>query len=373
MITLTVAGVNYTDFVSASANNSLGTVSGTFNFEATSTATEVLPVKPGQTCSVLVDGVKVITGYVDVVTISYDSGSHSISISGRDKTADIVDCTMLASESDFSGKMSFKSLCETAIQKSGVTGVGVVDQANVKDFNAISLQSAAVGETIHGFLEKYARKRQVILTSNGDGDLVIAKPASLTAKTKLVNGINIKRANFTANVSSRYRAYVVKSQGGLASTDDGGDINLEQETSNEGVSTDTFIRQGRTLTIIDENASDKGGAQIRADWENIVRKSNSLTASVTIQGSGDSEVIIPNMKIKYQERYFADGDLPMLVKGVNYSYSLPGGSETTLELVRENAYTEQLRSAEFEKDAIDERTDNNGDQYEQQPDADATG
>jgi len=369
MITLTVNGVNYKDFVSASANNSLGTISGTFNFTATATATEVLPVKPGQTCVVLVDDAPVITGYVEIVNIQYSDGSHTIAISGRDKTADLVDCTMLAEQSDFNGKMNFKSLCETAIKGSGIGGVSVIDEANTEDFDEISLESASVGETIHGFLEKYARKRQVILTSNGDGNLVIVKPAALKAKTKLVNGINIKRGSFTSNLSNRFRAYIVKSQAGLNSWPDTGEVNLEQETNNEGKSIDAFIREGRTLTIVDENANEQAGAQKRADWENSVRNSNSLTANITIQGSGDGEVIIPNMVIEYQEQY-TKGAYSMLVKSASYSFNLTNGSETTLNLVREDAYTLELASVEFEKGLIDEQVDDTGPEYESNPDAD---
>jgi len=373
MITLTVAGVNYKDFVSASANSSLGTISGTFNFTATATATEVLPVKPGQTCTVLVDDIAVITGYIEIVNIQYDDSSHTISISGRDKTADLVDCTMLAEESDFNGKISFKKLCETAIEKSGVKGVSVVDEAKAEDFDEISLESASVGETVHAFLEKYARKRQVILTSNGDGNLVIVKPAALKAKTKLVNGININRGGLVINLSNRFRTYIVKSQAGLSSTDDGGDINLEDATNSEGKVVDGAIREGRTLTIIDENANYKGGAQKRARWEALIRRANSVTANVTIQGSGDGEVIIPNMRIEYQEQYgkgALPSALPMLVKSASYSFDITRGSETSLNLVRQNAYTLDLQSVEFEKDFIEKQVEADAQQHEANPDAD---
>lgn len=50
------------------------------------------PYSRGAACRVLVDGLAVITGYVDDVRISCSASEHSVTVRGRDKTGDLVDC-----------------------------------------------------------------------------------------------------------------------------------------------------------------------------------------------------------------------------------------------------------------------------------------
>lgn len=374
MITLEVQGQRFSNLIKASITKSLSTLSGTFSITVSATKDEILPIKAGQLARALVDDEPIITGYIDAVSVAYSAKSHQITLLGRDKTADLVDCTLQAEQSDFTGDISLKKLCETAIKSSGVQGISVIDQAAVKDFDSISLESSKVGESVHSFMERYARKRQVLLTTNGDGNLVIAKPGVIKATTQLVNGINIKNGNIQVDLSGRYRRYIVKSQGNMSTWPTDSAINVEEESNNEGLSEDTDIRSGRSLTIIAENAGNKDDADTRAKWENDIRQSNSITASVTIQGAGDNgEVLIPNRLVQYQEP-FLQQNYTMLIKSANYKLDLTQGTTTTLQLVQEKAYTLALQAAEFEKQSDDQDfgfiLDTVGEQHQTQPDGD---
>ena len=365
---------NFSNLVKASITKSIATFSGQFSVTVTATKDEILPIKAGQLCRALVNGEPIITGYIDSASVSYSATSHHITLSGRDKTADLVDCTLQAEQSDFTGPISLKKLCEIAIEKSGVQGVSVIDQANVDNFDAVSLESAKVGESIYSFIERYARKRQVLLSSDGNGNLLIAKPGLIAAKTSLVNGINIKSANITVDLSGRYRTYIVKSAGNLAAWPIDSAINIEQQSNNEGVSEDNDIRAGRRLTIITENAGNQGDAQLRADWENDVRQSDSIKASVVIQDAGDNgEVLLPNRVVQYQEPFLGQ-NYTMLIKSARYGFNLQQGSTTTLQLVQQGAYRLVLQAAQFEKQQDSQDFsflfDTAGAQHETQPDGD---
>lgn len=48
----------------------------------------------GAPCQIAISGEVVLTGYVDDVAVSYTATSHTIRVSGRSKTADLVDCSV---------------------------------------------------------------------------------------------------------------------------------------------------------------------------------------------------------------------------------------------------------------------------------------
>ena len=89
-----VNGIEYSNFNHAVATIRLDALSNTFNFGATSEKGNPLPFKGGEECAIIVSGEKVITGFIEIIDVDYDSGSHSISIQGRDKTADLIDSTI---------------------------------------------------------------------------------------------------------------------------------------------------------------------------------------------------------------------------------------------------------------------------------------
>ena len=85
MITIEVAGKEYTDFVSASAVKSLDKLCGTFQFSATSTPSQQadFPLKAGQKCRILTDGTQFMLGYIEAVSVNYSADGHMITVQGR--------------------------------------------------------------------------------------------------------------------------------------------------------------------------------------------------------------------------------------------------------------------------------------------------
>jgi hypothetical protein len=63
----------------------------------------VWQIPPGAKCEIMLDGELVLTGYVDAYKPTYDAGTHSISLTGRSKTCDFVDCSVLVDGGQFVG------------------------------------------------------------------------------------------------------------------------------------------------------------------------------------------------------------------------------------------------------------------------------
>ena len=94
MITIKVNGVELSGFKSSTVTSSMETVSSAFSFSATAQPGQDYPIKAGDEVTVDIDGTTRVTGFVDAVAVSYSANSHTISISGRDRLADLIDSTV---------------------------------------------------------------------------------------------------------------------------------------------------------------------------------------------------------------------------------------------------------------------------------------
>jgi len=122
-IELEVNGNLYGGWKSLRVDTSMNQFAGAFGF----TATDLFPgnfgrwkIKMGDECTVVLNGEVLITGYVDQISIGYDSESHNIQIAGRDKTADLVDCSF------YNNVNEWKNISVRSIIKRLVTPYGIL-------------------------------------------------------------------------------------------------------------------------------------------------------------------------------------------------------------------------------------------------------
>lgn len=372
MIALEVDGKPFVNFTSIAVNKSLEMISGTFVFQATITDNDQFPIKTGQLCRVIVDNspspIPIITGFVEIVEGQSDAASDTISIQGRDKTADLIDSTLTADQSDFPGPISLKKMAETAMQKAGITGIAVINNVTgLEDFKTSDFQASEVTETIFEFLERYARKRQVVLTSNGDGNLVITRSGQTKSPFKLIrlledteNQNTVLSSRYRSDISQRFNRYIVKSQINSSSAGLFDTTSAEDATNKEGRATDDEIRASRTLTIIHESSGDTKELQEMATWTARFRKSRGKPYGCNVQG-----FIVPNTQTTWEpnvlfdvtdEKYSVNEDL--LLREVSYEFSLQSGSIVSLNFVPSNAY-----SVELERPIAEQQTSSFGSKF----------
>tara|TARA_R110000772_G_C13310322_1_gene440396 strand:- start:5132 stop:6229 length:1098 start_codon:yes stop_codon:yes gene_type:complete len=352
LITIKVNGVELSGFESSSVSSSMETASSSFTFNATAQPDSSYPIKAGDSVTVDIDGTTRVTGFVDKVVVSYDSGSHTISISGRDKLADLIDSTV-GDTKQIVAPISFTSVCRLILDGIGLTDVKVINNiTGIEDFKEGELVSASVGEKAFQFLEKFARVRQALLTTDGLGNLVIERGSSKKLKTQLINIpnnqlSNISQGSSTVDISNRYNKYSCA-----------GDQNISSGLSEEafadvsaqgGDAVDSDIRTSRVLEFnSEENATSETCAN-RAAWEANVRRARSITASITVPGnSANNELWIPNRLVDIND-VFLNINAQMLIKSVTYSSTLSGGSTTKLELISPDAYSLEASQSSLSK------------------------
>jgi prophage tail gpP-like protein len=279
-IVLNVGGTNYSGWTSVDVTISMETLSGVFNVSMTDNiGTSDKPlrqspsVKPGQTCSVSINGETVITGYVDKVIPMITSTTHTIVIQGRDKTCDLVDCSMIQSTNQWKGLTIDKIITRIC----SPFGIPVTIDADAgAAFETFVVEQ---GSSCFEIIQKLCYMRQLLAISDGKGGLLLTTSGTDTAKTSLIEGFNIKEGQANYDFSERYKTYLCKGQ------KQGDDFSTpENNTQNAGQYEDSVVDRYRPLLIIAEGQASIADCTQRAKWEGAIRRGKSRKLLITVNG-----------------------------------------------------------------------------------------
>lgn len=351
-MTIKLNGADYTTWERANVFRSMETVCGAFSFTSSVDENNLFPIKVGAAVEIAVDGIQVINGFVEKLGIEYSDDSHAITVSGRDILGDLVDSTV-GEIKEFTGAVSLIDIARIVLDINNLQSVDIKNETGgFETFKPIEVTSAEVGMEIFEFLELYARKSQILLTTDGKGNLVFARASTevfpATLKNKVGGDSNILQANTNFDNSQRYYKYVVQSQLNAQNQDAG--VKPKDIASQRGQILDSQIRTSRILEFNAEESSDSQTATRRAKWEANIRRARSLSYSPTIQGhSVDGQLWKPNILVEVDDD-FSDIQATLLVKSVRYAQSIDGGSTTKLDLTYSDAYT--LQAEQSAREAI---------------------
>lgn len=346
MIILVVDGKAYEQFTEASVSFSMDSFARQFRFLATGSGGNPLPFKGGESCSIYIDDVssknRVLEGFIDIIDISYDARSHSIEISGRGRAADIADSTIDVLE--LNSEISLEDVISAVISQFG-SNVNVVNLvSDLELFNSSEDQLGATGKNGFEFIEELARKRQVILNENGDGDIEITRAQTNKYSQKLQNLIysdanNIKDATITYDLTGIYKTYIARSSQNTTALSNSGSLDLAQVVDQSGRSISESSRDGRQFAFISEKASSNDQLVDRVNWESNIRRARSRVYNVTFVGhkTNFDENWVINKLISVNDE-FAGISEDMLINSVTLSETLQG-EIVKLGLIDKDAYT----------------------------------
>jgi len=379
-IGIQIEGRNYESIISCNIVRNIENLCSTFNITFSTTDDignfPIDIISPNNKVVITIDEEPLITGYVDSIDIRYSENSHAITIAGRDRTADLIDSLVDVKQYNSTVTLPdlIKQVCKSLnfeiadnplLKESTSNSISIINNFGaIQPFDKSDIIRSQVGESAFEVIRRYAAKRNIIINTNPDGDIVLVKIGGEIATTILQNvrngkENNVKNASVSYDYSGRFNQYVIKSRisegggggmiypAGLA-----GDIGdpLPQATSSvqKGVSFDNEIRSTRQFVYISNGSMNSGFCKKRADWENNVRLKKSRMYSCEVFGfrQNENEILAINPlwspnQIVYLKDEFAGIDEEMLIKSVSYKKD-NSGSITKLELVNEKAYTESL-------------------------------
>jgi len=213
------------------------------------------PIKKGDLCHLLIDGEQIIAGIVDARVVSYDKESHSISISGRDATADLVDCSAKVVQME---GQTLKQVADIICKPFDITVHADTDVGA-----AFASRNAEAGQSGGEVLLALAAHRGLLLTTDDLGNLRITKPSNERSPGGIVFGKNVLACNAQDSASDQFSEYTVMHQ--YAQSDE---TNGEVATEGRYTSKDKSVSRYRPLTIIVDEGAD---LKKRADFERNVR------------------------------------------------------------------------------------------------------
>ncbi|ECG8633961.1 phage tail protein [Salmonella enterica subsp. salamae] len=335
-VELFIGGGIFFGWVSVSVRRSLEHLAGSFELELMMPG-QSLPdsITPGLPLKLQINGVTVITGYLDTVKHKITATSYKISITGRDKTGDLVDCSAVFKGSQWHNR-TLEQIAGDLCKPFGVRVIWQVSDATAaKPFATFTLQ---LSETVSDALTRAARHRGVLVTSNADGDLVFTQAGNQQTDT-LELGKNLLDADFTDDWRNRYSEYLVKGHGG------GGGHRGEAKAAAllaapKGQTADKAVTRYRPKVILADHKITADGARQRAIREErraIARSERFVaTARGWFRENGAlwdvnmlTRVVAPRVNVDMRD---------LLICQVEFTLNAKGGEVTRLTLAPRDGF-----------------------------------
>lgn len=345
MIGIVVNGTPYTDFMSADVTVSLATLANDFQFTASSVG-DFPPLRQGDAAEVLVDGGKILTGFIDEVGGKDQEGGHVVTYTGRDKTGDLLDSQInVINDIRASDSLTLKRLIEIVIEHLGLS-IKVVDNLDPAPFNeAEDIIQPKVGQNAFEFISIYARKRQALLTSTADGDVLITQssPVDSGATLQRVQGSddnNILAQDWTINASQLFNRYIYRGQLDPGALNFAGSSDVDTITDQGGEATDSGIRAGRQSVHVEKDSYSSAQLVDRAKWGKQLATSKATRFNCTVKGHQMPQGGIWAVNTLAQiNSDVADITRKMLTNTLTFSQGESAPTITRLEFVERNVYT----------------------------------
>ncbi|ECD5544734.1 TPA: baseplate protein [Escherichia coli] len=351
-VTLRTDGRLFTGWTSVSVTRSIESVAGYFELGVNvPPGTDLSGLAPGKKFTLEIEGQIVCTGYIDSRRRQMTADSMKITVAGRDKTADLIDCAAVYSGGQWK-KRTLEQIARDLCAPYGVTvRWELSDKESSAAFPGFTLDHS---ETVYEALVRASRARGVLMTSNAAGELVFSRAAS-TATDELVLGENLLTLDFEEDFRDRFSEYTVKGYA-RANGAEGDDIDAKSIVSQKGTATDSDVTRYRPMIIIADSKITAKDAQARALREQRRRLAKSITFEAEIDGwtRKDGQLWMPNLLVTIDASKYAIKTTELLVSKVTLILNDQDGLKTRVSLSPREGFLVPVESDRKNK------SDNNG-------------
>lgn len=238
-----------------------------------------MQIQPGDYCEVFLGADRVSTGWIDRYMPRIAPGEHAITVSGRSKCSDLVDCSAV-----YEGFQIVNSRVLDVAQKlCAPFGITAALDPSANQGGLLPQIVILAGETAYDVLERICRYRALLLYDTPDGNLLISGIGSGRAASGFQEGVNAERASAIYSMDQRFSDYYAIYQGIDQFSDAGGAPNQIAHF------TDSGVPRYRPRVVISENII--GGSDVagqRAQWEAARRLGRSFGVTITTDTWRDS-------------------------------------------------------------------------------------
>ena len=276
-VSLRVAGNEYHGWLSVSVVIALQMLARSFTLSLTtqssSDSKKQFKVAPGDSVELLIGQDVVVTGFVTKISESYSGLSRQLTVEGKSKTVDLVDCCI-----PDGATYSYKKQKPISILTSVASyyGIKVIEECRKEDLVDMSFPpEGKIGDSFITLLKKV----NLLLTDNAKGDLVLVSPgSSKRCSTDLKLGSNILTGSRTIDHGKLFQRYVLLGQGANPLSE-----RASKDSKLKAVAEDSKVRY-RVNTMTQTGNAIEAQLQARIGLIRDVSKANAETLSYTVQG-----------------------------------------------------------------------------------------
>lgn len=333
---LKIGGQAYGGWTRLEVQRSMEQIAGGFVLQLTSTnpGTDVtVALREGLPCEVYLGKDLVISGYVDDYETDDTDTSSSVRMAGRDKTADLVDCSAIYKTGQWRNvrlEQIVQDICtpfkiSVAVQTGLVTG---------DVFKRFALEE---GEKAFDAIDRACRLRAVLATSTPQGHLLLTVASDTDSGVALVEGVNMKKFNSKHSWRERHSEITLKGQVPGDDNESGA-----QAAHLKAQALDAEINRYRPLVVIAEHGTSSKSLAERAAWEVKVRMGRGKRGGCTVVGwrtgrdGQEGALWQPNTLVQVKSARM-QVDMPLLVVGCSYQLT-EQGRVTDLTFARPEAF-----------------------------------
>jgi prophage tail gpP-like protein len=367
VLTVTIAGQLFNNVIAAEVNRDLRNLAGTFEIklvdEARIRAALIAqigqpsinpPIKRGDPITLAIDGEPILVGWINLPRFRWNADEIECTITGRDKTGDLVDCAALPT-----GPTEFRGVDLLHVANVVCAPFGIPVRADVDigaPFDRLAVHKHMTGLA---FLESATRQRSVLLTSDGIGGLVLTRGGTTRGPAALAIGENVHEVDAEFDEETRFSDYfvtqdTVANRSGAPAfthtsapsvTELAGGVPLVRTATEAatigqiGHATDPEVTRWRPTLQYTRSQSAMATVQEQAEWRSRVAKGQSDRVRMTVlewrAGAGNI-LWRPNQIVPVWDPY-SGIDRDMLISAVRFRYENQT-RKTTLCVVGPSAY-----------------------------------
>lgn len=291
---------------------------------------EALQIKSGQGVVVMIGDNPVLTGYVDQVRIRIDKDSHTVTVTGRSKCADLVDCSAEWPGGQISGN-SVLAIAQKLAEPYGISVLALTEPGD-----AIPLYQLNVGETAFEIIEKLCRYRQLLAYDDVDGTLLLSAVSTDLAGSGFAEGINVVAAEVVLSQHQRFQTYISYAMS-VEALDDLGGVDYTNATV-----IDDGVKRHRVRKVVCPVSGPVGTgfAEDRLIWEAARRAGRSYAAAITTDAWRDAKgaLYTPNTQVRLQLPSCKLPDVTWTVSEVTFKKSQDEGTTCDLLVMPPQAF-----------------------------------
>lgn len=313
--------------------------SPTFNISLSSKepiTSEAVIAKAGDDCSVLLGDDRVITGYVDRDITAGDAENHTITIMGRGKTSDLVDCSAEWPSDQLVQGTALDIATKLALPYS----IGVQLGQGADAGPQVPPTPLNYTDTGAGIIQRVAQNAGLLAYESGDGKLTLATLGTAQAASGVKYGENVQAYSVENSMDGRYSDVVCSSLGIATLTDIPGSDFFDVEK-------DPNVPRHRQLNIVLEQV---GGTELPKDftirkavWEVSRRAGRASIVRVTVDSWRDSAGTLwtPNTLVPVDVPGMRVADKLLCLSSVTFRKAEGSGTTADLMLMPKNAFLPQ--------------------------------